>query len=177
MASDKNKNLEQAKQQYQAGRAAFERGQYRQSIQYLETARKHLQQPSSLGGTVQIWLVTAYEAAGERDKALKLCQQLVRHPDMDTRKQARGLVDILKAPRLKKRPEWLVQIPDMQNLEDSNAKMQQPAASAVKKTATKKKKPTSPPPVDWSQVNTKDNGFVWIALAVILVAIAGYSIF
>ncbi|WP_071515343.1 hypothetical protein [Geitlerinema sp. PCC 9228] len=169
-------HLEQAKQQYQAGRAAFERGQYRQSIKHLETARQYVQSPSSLGGSIQIWLVTAYEALGERDKALKLCKQLVRHPDMDTRKQARGLVDILEAPRLKKRPEWLVQIPDMQNLEDSNAKMQ-PAASTVKKAAPKKKKPTSAPPVDWSQVNTKDNGFVWIALAAILLAIAAYSIF
>ncbi len=171
-----NKNLEQAQQQYQAGRVAFERGQYRQSIQHLETALQYVQQPSSWDGTIKIWLVTAYEAAGERDRALKLCKELVRHPDVDTRKQARGLVDILEAPKLKKRPEWMVQIPDLQNLEDSNAKMQQQAASAVKKTATKKKKPTSPPPVDWSQVNTKDNGFVWIALAAILVAIAGYSI-
>ena len=99
--------------QYQAGKVAFERGQYRESVQHLEKASALVARNSRLGGEVQIWLVTALEAAGQTTDAIALCEQLKRHPDLETSKQARSLLYILQAPQLKRPDQWMTQIPDL----------------------------------------------------------------
>jgi tetratricopeptide (TPR) repeat protein len=162
-------NLEIAKIQYQAGKEAFERGQYRQSVQYLEKAVNLLDRRSRLGGEAQIWLVTAYEAAGQQTEAIALCEQVSRHPDLKTRKQGSRLLYILKAPRLRTRPEWLTQIPDLANLEESDWKIKGTSVPIVKRSLRPRPQPHSEPiePLDLSQVNTKDNRFIWVALGAI----------
>lgn len=162
--------LELVQSQYQAGRYGFERGQYRQAIKHLETAAGLVDKPTRFGGEVQIWLVTAYEAAGEGAKAIALCQTLTRHPHIETRKQARRLLAILEAPQLRMHPEWRVEIPDMSKLDESDAKLRQVSASPKpKRTATS----PEPKPVDLSQVNTKDNQFIWIALGATVLILVG----
>lgn len=160
-------SLELARSEYKAGRAAFESGSYRQSVQHLAKASALLDRNSRFGGEVQIWLVTAYEAAGERSEAIALCKVLTNHPHLETRKQSRRLLYILEAPKLKTRPEWLIEIPDLSRLEQSESNFRQVSAPAKTKSFNKNKPSQSESePIDMSKVNTKDNRFVWLALIV-----------
>lgn len=158
-------NTEKLQIEYQAGKAAFERGHYRQAVQHLEAASALAVRNSRLGGTVQMWLVTAYEAAGQTTEAIALCKQLEHHPDLETRKQGKRLRYIMEAPQLTRRPEWLTEIPDLGALPEGEAKYRQ--GSSVTKTKSSSQKRPEPEPVDLSLVNTKDNRFIWVALIVI----------
>lgn len=168
--------IELAKSHYLAGKDAFERGQYRQSAQSLEKAIGLVSRGSRLGGEMQIWLVTAYEALGQQAEAIALCEQLSRHPDFDTRKQGRRLLYILKAPRLQIRPEWMTQIPDLGSLEDSEQGNK--GMSRYANTPKQPRKPRAKPelePIDWSQINTQDNRFVWVALGAIILILGSLA--
>jgi tetratricopeptide (TPR) repeat protein len=157
-------SLEIAKSHYQAGKVAFENGLYREAIENLEKATALLSLNSSLGGEVNIWLVTAYEAAGRTEDAIALCEKLQRHPYSETSKQARHLLYILKAPKLKRPSEWMTEIPDLGKLPENEA---QARVTVKSRPASSTKKSTEPEFVDLSQVNTKDNRFIWLALIVI----------
>ena len=163
-----------AKTEYQAGQLAFERGNYRQSVQHLENASALVERNSMLGGEVQIWLVTAYEAVGQRSDAISLCRQLTRHPDMQTRKQGRRLLTILEAPQLRTRPEWVTQIPELSNLSDSNRAVRRGAGSLSQSTVAPPERPKFElEPADLSHVQTSDNRFTWFALCAMLLALGG----
>ena len=162
-----SESLEAAKVQYQTGKAAFERGQYRQSVQSLEKAASLIERNTAFGGEVQIWLITAYEATGQREEAIALCEKISRHPDYETRKQGKRLLYILKAPLLRTRPEWLTKIPDLTALDESErSKGSTNYPAPAKPPARLQPQPISEP-IDLSQVNTQDNGFVWVALVAI----------
>lgn len=173
-------NLAAIQAEYQTGKAAFERGDYRRAVQHLEAANSQVNPTSRLGGEVQIWLVTAYEAAGQRSQALTLCRQVSRHPDYTTRKEGKRLLYILEAPKLKARPEWLTQIPDLTNLAEGGSDDRKGVsgyASARSRPPEAKPSVLLEPP-DPSQVNTKDNQFVWVALlaaALILGSLVWFS--
>lgn len=158
--------LEVVKEQYQAGKAAFERGQYRKSVEYLEKASALVDRNTYFGGEVQIWLVTAYEAADQKKEAIALCKQLDRHPSHDIRIQSRRLLYILEAPQLNRRPEWLTEIPDLTAIADRESKTRLGSGAPGGKPSSRSLSP--PEPVDLSQVNTKDNRFIWVALIGIL---------
>jgi tetratricopeptide (TPR) repeat protein len=155
-------DLEQAKAQYELGKRAFEGGEYRQSVEALERAVGLANPNSALGGEMQTWLVTAYQAAGRLTEAIALCEQLGQHPDLKTRQQGKRLLYILQAPQLKTRPEWLTQIPDLTAINSEGERPQPKYGSTTPKPIP------APEPVDLSQVNTKDNRFVWVALVLIL---------
>ncbi|WP_250121941.1 tetratricopeptide repeat protein [Chroococcidiopsis sp. CCMEE 29] len=166
-----SETLEIARTEFQAGKAAFERGQYRKSVQHLEKASALVPRNSRFGGEVQTWLVTAYEAAGQTTEAIALCQQLKRHPDPETSKQGRRLLYILQAPQLKRPAEWLTQIPDLGTVADNEAQIR-----LGSRTTTSNRSPQQQPlpePVDLSQVNTRDNRFIWAALIAIGLTLAG----
>ena len=166
-------NLEAARSHYQFGKKAFERGDYRQSVQALEKAVSLSERNTKAGGEMQIWLITAYQAAEQQQEAIALCEQLKRHPDWQTRQQAKRLLYILQAPRLKTRPEWLTEIPDLAAI-DENAQDNRGAFQATTKPKRPRPKPApEPEPIDLSQVNTKDNQFVWVALIAIALTIGG----
>lgn len=164
-------NLELAHQQFQIGQAAFERGLYRQSIEALEKAVSLAERNSLLGGEAQIWLVNAYQAADRNMEAIALCESLSSHPDVKTRKQSRRMITILKAPKLKLREEWMTKIPDLTKLDESNPKNKK--ASGYPPPAPRSRPKSTPEPIDLSQVETKDNGFVWIALGAIALTVIG----
>lgn len=160
--------------EFSAGKQAFERGDYRKSVNYLEKASALVNLNSKLGGDIQIWLVTAYEAAGQRQEAIALCRDLTRHPDLTTRKEGKRILYILEAPKLQSRPEWLTQIPDLGNLSDNDSKERLGARTApVKQTLADDKLKLKIEPVDLNQVNTEDNRFVWVALFAALVVLLG----
>ena len=158
-----SQSLEIAKTRYHKGKIAFENGHYREAVEELEKASALLAPNSRLGGEVKIWLVTAYEAGGRTEDAIALCEELKRHPHWETSKQAKRLVYILKAPKLKRPQEWMTQIPDLGTISDNESK----AYFNVKpqKSADKKKSP-SVELIDPSQVETKDNSFIWVGLIV-----------
>lgn len=159
---------------YQAGKASFERGDYRKSIQFLERASEKVERASRLGGEIQIWLVTAYEAAGERSQALELCRQMSRHPDYLIRKQSKRLLYILEAPRLKTRPEWLTEIPDLTALSDGDRDRKGSTQYAAKSSSVKEPdRQWLVEPADPTKVNTQDNRFVWVALLLGILTLAG----
>lgn len=166
--------LEQAKLQYIAGKTAFERGQYRQSVEYLEQATELIDRPLRLKGEMQVWLVTAYQANGQHEQALSLCRRVSRHPDYQTAKQGKRLLYILEAPKLRSRPEWLTQIPDLAALDDNaDSTMAKYADIPKKRRSPKSADPPRPPaPIDPSQINTKDNQFIWVALVAILLTLS-----
>ncbi|MEG3975565.1 MULTISPECIES: tetratricopeptide repeat protein [unclassified Microcoleus] len=159
MTSEK---LEIVQTEYQAGRVAFESGRYARSVESLETAVGLVDRNSPLGGEVQMWLVTAYEASGDTERAIELCRKLTRHPRQETRQQAKRLLFILEAPKLTIPPEWMVKIPDLAALDENQSISFQANPKADIKYA--KPKLVAPEPVDLSQVNTKDNQFIWVAL-------------
>jgi tetratricopeptide (TPR) repeat protein len=164
-----SENIEIAKSRYKSGIAAFESGQYREAVENLEKASALLARNTRLGGEVQIWLATAYEAAGRVDEAIALCEQLKRHPHAETSTQAKRLQYIWKAPKLNRPKEWMTEIPDMGTMLDNEGKTK--FVTNAKKTPTPQKPPEREY-VDLSQVNTKDNRFIWVALAVVALTVS-----
>ncbi len=173
MSSDK---LERVRDEYQAGKVAFEGGRYGQAVKHLEAASALVDRGSRLGGEVQMWLVTAYEAAGQTVEGIALCKQLTRHPHISVRQQARQVLYILEAPKLTKRPEWLVEIPDLGRLQDNESSRFKAGVGGATKSQTPAK-PAIAEPVDLSQVQTQDNRFVWVAAIGLMLAIAGLIFF
>jgi tetratricopeptide (TPR) repeat protein len=165
-------NPETVQAEYQAGKAAFERGDYRRSVERLERARSEVELSSRLGGEVQIWLVTAYEATGQRDEAIALCRSLTRHPDLDTRQQGKRLLYILEAPRLQTRTEWLTQIPDLTGLGESTAQDRKGVAVSSPRPVAEKP-PFTLEPESQDAANKQDNRFIWVALGLIVLVLGG----
>ncbi|NEP16072.1 MAG: hypothetical protein F6J97_04115 [Leptolyngbya sp. SIO4C1] len=155
---------EQARAEYGAGQAAFERGRYREAVEHFERATAFAKVGTVFGGEVQLWLVNAYAAIGRQQDAISLCQKLTQHPDTEVRKQSRRLVYVLKAPQLSTKAEWLSQIPDLSNLESGDYQLSQSSYAQAPQRPRRAKSAPEPEPVDLSQVNTQDNQFVWIAL-------------
>lgn len=164
--------IELGKAQLLSGKDAFERGQYRQAVERLEKAVALFDRGTALHGEAQIWLVTAYEAAGKRDEAIALCELVSRHPHLETRKEGSRLLYILKAPKLQTRPEWLTQIPDLSKLDVDERELKLAAAPASNRP-NRPKRQSEPEPVDLSQVNTQDNRFIWVALIGIALTLGG----
>lgn len=167
MTNDK----EQFRVEYQTGKATFERGDYRAAVKHLEKACALINRNSRIGGEAQMWLVTAYEAAGQQTEAIALGQQLTKHPDLEIRKQSTGLLYILQAPQLKRPEEWMTKIPDLGAISESDPKDRR--GSGVTRSNSKLNQPIEPEAIDWSTVNTKDNQFIWVALAVIAALVGG----
>lgn len=158
---------------YRAGKQAFERGQYRTSIEHLKIACELVSSSSRLGGEAQLWLVTAYQAAGESSDAIALCQSLLKHPHTETRQQAKRLLEIIKAPVLQRPKEWMSEIPDLKDLSDSS----QENRFIRSKPASEPQKKYQPEPIDLTQVDTKDNHFTGIALIAVLLILGGLWLF
>jgi tetratricopeptide (TPR) repeat protein len=160
---------------FQSGQIAFERGEYRQAVSCFLAALAQVQPNTKIGGEVQVWLATAYEATGQIPEAKALCQKLSGHPNLDTRQASKRMLYIMQAPELTRRDEWLIKIPDLSQIEDAegnapvnNMPMLPPQAKAKVKSLDE-----IYAPVDLSQVNTKDNGFIPIALILTIAILIG----
>jgi tetratricopeptide (TPR) repeat protein len=170
-------NLQVANAEYQTGKQAFERGQYRQSVTALEKACSLVNRNSALGGEMQMWLVTAYQAIGQTQEAIALCRQLSQHPNWQTRQQGRRLLYILEAPKLEKNAAWLTQIPDLSNLEDSALSNQRGAGASQPQRPPRRFQP-KPESLDPSQIEPEDDRFMWGSLVlaiVITIILVGFS--
>lgn len=162
----------QAQTEYAQGQAAFERGEYRQAVAHLEAGVNLARAATPLGGEIQIWLVNAYNAVGRGRDAEALCETLTRHPDLEVRKQAKNLLYILQAPQLRRPGNWMSQIPDLGRLEEGSQSGGGLSTVAIRPTPKRSPKP-EPEPLDPSKINTRDNGFLWIALGFVGVILGG----
>ncbi len=115
-----------------------------------------------------MWLVTAYEAAGQTSEAIALCEQLTRHPNLETSKQGKSLLYILKAPQLKRPEEWMTKIPDLGAIAESDPKDRRGTNPTRNRNTNE-----LPEPIDPSQINTKDNQFIWVALITLSLLVGG----
>jgi hypothetical protein len=173
--------IEQAQQDLAIGQRAFESGQYRTAVEAFERSRQVLAPNSLFHGEVTIWLITAYEAVDDRERAQNLCQITTKHPQWDTRKDAKRLLYVLKAPVLRRREDWQTKIPDLENLEP---KTDGQKWAAPKNPGVRPPRPAPPPkgyqiapPTDPTQVETEDRGFIWVALGTIGLVMAGLTWF
>lgn len=153
------------------GQALIEGGNYNAAVAVLTSALDYARPLSALHGEIQIWLITAYQGLGEYANALELCSKLQKHPDKDTRDQAKQLLYVLEAPRLAAKPEWTVEIPDLAALEGAEAPRQW--SRGGRGTREPEPVPWIPEPPDPSQVNLNNEPFLWMAIAALLGAIAG----
>lgn len=170
-------DLDRGREAYRAGKLALEQGSYRQAADLLEAARDCIPTRSRLGGELQIWLTTAYQAMGRQEQALSVCRAACKHPSYNTRQQARQLLAILEAPPLASNlPK--VPIPDLGNLGDDGANAR--AGAGASDRPVRRKRASKPKPViqetDWSQVNAGDNYFLWVAIAAIALLLGGAAI-
>jgi len=162
-----SENQEKFRSKYQAGKKAFEGGKYRLSVELFQEASKLITPGSRLGGETSMWLVMAYQAAGLDSEAIALCTELATHPHPEIRQQGKDFLYIMKAPQLKRPREWMSEIPDLATLSESEVKFRR--GSGVNKGEKSKEEE----PIDLSQVNTKDNQFIWVAMLAILLTLAG----
>lgn len=172
MNSQPSERVAQAEALYTAGQLAFERGNYRAAVTAFEEGSRLAGGASLLGGSIQLWLMNAYSAAGRQPEAIALGEKLSKHPDRDVRKQSKRVLEILQAPKLNRRADWLTPIPDLSGLEDAdNADF-----TLSKYHPPKKRKPapvTLVEPEDLSKMNTRDNGFLGVAILLILLTLGG----
>ena len=159
-------NQEQFRQFYQLGKKALENGKYRVSIENLQSAKELVGFSSNLGAEVQMLLATAYQAAGKRQEAVALCQELANHPNLRMRQKAKDVLYIIQAPELQRPPEWMSQIPDLSSGDSTQAQY-----VTTKNKKSQLKKNDELPEIDLSQVKTEDNQFIWFALIVAILTV------
>ena len=152
----------------QAGKKALERGKYSLSIKHLETARELVPFGTRLGGEAGIWLMSAYQAANQLEKAIILGQKLTKHPSQEIAKQSKRLLYIIQAPKLVRPREWMSEIPDLTKLEDSNPRDRR--GSSFSQSSPQLEEPQT---LDLKGINTQDNQFIWLALIVIVITCGG----
>lgn len=153
---------------FQSGKDAFERGQYRASIEALEAARESIALPSRQGGDLQLWLVTAYQAGDRLKEAIALCRQLTQHPNPDIRKKSKDLLYILEAPRLQRPKEWMTEIPNLAPSDDSQPRYVRSGDRKMPQQPTirvEDSRPIAPP----------NNAFFWFAIGIVLVGLVGMA--
>ena len=166
------------------GKVAFEAGLYRDAIELLKQGDSVQDNARSMAvdGELKTWLVMAYEASGDRSAALNLCRVVSRHPHGQTRDQGKRLLYILEAPKLKMKSEWLVEIPDLSHLENTNDRAWTPPP--INLSPPPKLRPTVPKgyvipePTDPTTVNMGDErSVVWLlgAVASILMGLGFYA--
>jgi len=164
--SEQQQRQEAFHQAFENGKLALEKGRYDVSIEQLEKAKTLINPYSKLGGEVRIWLISAYQASNRVQDAIALCQELAKHPSSDIRKQSQNLLYILKAPALKRPEEWLTKIPDLSEISPDQGANHRSRPTGSRKP--RQRKQPEPEPIDPSEINRKDNYFIWVAFLLIL---------
>ena len=160
------------KRRYQMGKIAFEQGRYRVSIENFQQAEKFVSPYGHVGGELKMWLVNAYQATGDEQKAIELCEKLVANSYGETKRQAQKLLYIIKAPKLERPKEWMTEIPDLEKVNENTPKYQ-PIVKKKKKIEPKRQIEL----VDLSKVNNKDNNFILLTLVVFCLVVLSLFIF
>lgn len=167
-------NVPQAQIKFQQGQRLFESGRYREAVQSLNQACALVETRSKIQGEISIWLVSAYDAAGQRAEAISLCRKLCQSPYIDVRRQAKRLLAILEAPKLSVHDDWVTKIPPLDEVNE-RGKITGVSRSAPQVRTVKPKKAIEDQDIDLSEVTTQDRGLV--SVTILLVIILGGLLF
>lgn len=169
-----SKIQEKFQAEYNTGKDAFERGEYRLALQHLEAACQLAPLSSRQGGDARIWLVTTYQAAGKLKEAIALAGKLCAHPNLKIRQQSQRLLYIIEAPKLRRPREWTVEMPeDTSNIAEENYTNNFGKNIVQKKARQEPKSFTQSEPFDLDRVNNQDNRFIWVAILAIVAVFGG----
>ncbi len=146
------------------GKQAFETGNYREAADALVAGVAVANKGTPLHGEISTWLVLAYQAMGDLDQAIELCRKVQRHPHLETRQRAKGILSILEAPELKMDPEWLSEIPDLTGLEPRDRRNW--GGSTSFQPRIQPEKSYIPEPADRDRVEIEDDRLIWGGLVV-----------
>ncbi|WIA29826.1 hypothetical protein OEZ86_012297 [Tetradesmus obliquus] len=166
----------------EAGKMAYERGQYSDSVTFLERAVEQSGKASVLGGEAMMWLALAYQATGREKDCIDTYKWLEdNHPIPKIKKQAADLRYIMEAPKLELSPEERVTIP-LLNSEESWVKKGRNKSYTPKYNAAaaapQKKSKSYWDSVDWdAPLNNivPDKWYVRVAWVVLLVGMTVYA--
>ncbi len=93
---------------------ALARGAYKECLLALEPLLKERPFKSHEGAEIGVLMITALIGQGENQKAISICETLLKHNNDSIRQQAKQFISILKAPELDKPQEWSINIPSLQ---------------------------------------------------------------
>jgi hypothetical protein len=111
-------------------------------------------------------LVTAYQAGNMIDEAIALAQQLITHPDTQTREQAQNILYIMKAPKLERPKEWMSEIPDLAQADQGASRYVGAKKKSTPESTSITLKDLEPAPTD-----PQETQFIWFALGLIILII------
>ncbi len=161
-------NLASANLKFQQGQRYFEAGRYREAIQSLNQACALVESSTKASGEMRLWLVTAYDAAGQREEALGLCRRLAQSPFIDVRRQAKRLLTILEAPKLSIHDDWVTKIPSLEAVNERGQIRGVSSQTTIRKSLAPKPA-IDDHEVDLTQVTTSDRGLVIMAGGLVLI--------
>ena len=141
----------------QAAEAALDKGDYNFCIKIVDPLLLDFQSETLIGGQLRLLIVTAYMGKGDEQKAISICQTLIRNKKERVRQQAKQLLSILDAPHLPRPSNWSVEIPKIE--------IEQSLESSYLKKKKKKNKINHPPT---GPTKNLDFGFSIITLLIII---------
>ena len=87
-------------QAIKAAQSALGCGEYRQVLQLLEPVDAKLPVTMKLGAEVRLLQATAHQGLGDGERAKQSCRAAAQCGDVELRRQARALLEVLEAPVL-----------------------------------------------------------------------------
>ena len=100
-------------QAIKAARSALGCGEYRQVLQLLEPLAAKLPVTMKLGAEVRLLQATAHQGLGDAERAKQSCRAATQCGDVELRRQARALLEVLEAPVLQVPADRMVQVPQL----------------------------------------------------------------
>ncbi len=91
--------------------AALDKGDYSSCIKIIDSLLVNINAESSVGAQLRLMKMTAYMGMGDEEKAINICQLLIKNKEGSVRQQAKQLLTILDAPSLPRPSNWSVKIP------------------------------------------------------------------
>ena len=143
-------------------RVALERGDYGLVIRQLEPLCEQESGRTQRGGEARMLMATALLGQGQSEQATALCRQLRGCADLELRRQAKDLEEVLQAPGLERPKEWSLTLPSLGAIESTPTGLR---GLSARRRQNKKQEEPPPPPVGRTQAPL---GF---AIAVILVLV------
>ena len=140
-----------------AAEAALDKGDYSFCIRILDPLLLAFHKETEIGGKLRLLIVTAYMGKGDEQRAINICQTLIRNKKESLRLQAKQLLSILDAPHLPRPSNWSVEIPKIE--------MGSSLQPSFRKAKKEKKRINHPPT---GPTKNLDFGFSIITLLIIL---------
>ena len=148
-------------QAIKAAQSALGCGEYRQVLQLLEPLAAKLPVTMKLGAEVRLLQATAHQGLGDPERAKQSCRAAAQCGDVELRRQARSLLEVLEAPVLQVPADRMVQLPQLGAV---------PALEGVAKAGRRaRRRKTPPPPAPPPVGRTRSPvGFAALAMALLI---------